>query len=74
MTKKQVMLDNMIISLFNSSEVEVHACDIQCNKDIDVEVFLKNVMKKNFTIMVKLSKTINSNMMASIRKLARRNT
>ena len=72
--KNQVMLDNMVRPLFNSNEVEVHACDTKCNEDIDVEVSLENVMEEYLTRVAELSKTINSNMMASIRELAMRKT
>jgi hypothetical protein len=68
------MLDNMIRPLFNNSEVEVQTCDTECNKGIDVEVSLDIIIEENLTKVVKLSKTVNSNMMASIREFARRKT
>jgi hypothetical protein len=68
------MLDNKVRPLFNNSEVEVHACDTECNKNIDIEIFLEIVIEENLTKVVELSKTFNSNMMASIRELARRKT
>ena len=72
--QKQAMLDNMIRPLFNSNEVEVEACNTKCNEDIDVEVSLETVMEENFIRVVELSKTVNSNMMVSIRELVKRKT
>ena len=72
--QKQTMLDNMVTPLFNSSEVEVYACDTDCNDDIDVEVVLETLMEENFTRVAKLSKTVNSNSMASIKEFAKRKT
>lgn len=60
--------------MFSSSAVEVHACNTKCNEDIDVEVSLKIVIEENLTMIAKLSKTTNSNMIASIIELARKNT
>ena len=68
------MLDNMERPLFNSNEVEIQACDTSCNEDIDVEVFLGTMMEENLTKVAELSKTVNSNKMASIRELAKRKT
>lgn len=64
----------MMRPLFNSSEIKVHACDIECNEDIDVKVSLGIVMEENLIIVAELSKTINLNMMTSIKELAKRKT
>ena len=71
--KKQAMMDNMVKPLFNiKGEEGVQATDTECNEKIDVEVFLDTIMENNLSRVAKLSKTINSNRMATIKAYARK--